>query len=99
LSKNKDISDEIGLVKLAEAIAKNKCIQTIDLNGLKIRKPCLKQHWEPALKKNIVMHKIKGKLPQGIIDPELETNLIIEERIIPHYEAMAKPKRGAFDLL
>ena len=85
IAKNKDLSDEASLIALAEALEKNRCLQTLDLSSLKIRKPYLKQHLEPALKKNINLQKIIGKIPPGIIEFELETNIIIEKEIMPLY--------------
>jgi hypothetical protein len=42
ISKNKDLSDEVSLVTLAEAIARNRCLETIILEGIRLRKPFLK---------------------------------------------------------
>lgn len=71
IAKNKDLSDEASLIVLAEALEKNRCLKTLDLSSLKIRKPFLKQHLEPALKKNITLQKIIGKIPPNIIEHEL----------------------------
>jgi hypothetical protein len=51
-----------------------------------VRKPFLKQHFEPALKKNITLQRVIGKIPPGIIDHELEVNMIIEKSIMPLYQ-------------
>lgn len=71
ISRNKDLSDEGSLVSLAQSIAFNKSIQTLDLNGIRIRKPFLKGHFEPALKSNITLKFVMGKLTPDIIDEEL----------------------------
>jgi len=55
IAKNKDLNDESSLITLAEALIKNRSLQTLDLSSLKIRKPYLKQHFEPALRKNITL--------------------------------------------
>jgi hypothetical protein len=41
LSKNKDVTDEVGLKELAAALALNSSLAVIDLSGLKVRKPCV----------------------------------------------------------
>ena len=45
LSKNKDVTDEVGLKELAEALAYNSSLAVIDLSGLKVRKPCVIQYF------------------------------------------------------
>ena len=45
LSKNKDVTDEIGLKELAHALASNSSLAVIDLSGLKVRKPCVVQYF------------------------------------------------------
>ena len=45
LSKNKDVTDEVGLRDLAAALAKNSSLSVIDLSGLKVRKPCVIQYF------------------------------------------------------
>lgn len=45
LSKNKDVSDEVGLRELALALRDNSSLAVIDLSGLKVRKPCVVQHF------------------------------------------------------
>ena len=49
-SKNKDVTDEYGLKELANSLAFNSHIAVIDLTGLKVRKPCVMQYFQPALK-------------------------------------------------
>jgi Ran GTPase-activating protein (RanGAP) involved in mRNA processing and transport len=98
ISKNKDITDEGSLIALAESLVKNKTLKTLDLSGLKIRKPFLKLHLEPALHRNIIMQQAIGKLPPNIIDHELETNIVIEKEIISLYSPIAKIKQGMFNL-
>ena len=68
IAKNKDLSDEASLVTLVESLEKNRALQTLDLSSLKIRKPFLKMHFEPALKKNITLQKVLGKIPPSIIN-------------------------------
>jgi Ran GTPase-activating protein (RanGAP) involved in mRNA processing and transport len=85
LSRNKDLSDEGSLVTLVQSIAFNRALQTIDLNGIRIRKPFLKSHFEPNLKSNITLKYVIGKLTPDIIDEELQTNITIENEIIPNF--------------
>ena len=49
VSKNKDISDEGSLITLAESLSKNRSLRTLDLSGIRLRKPFLKSHLELAL--------------------------------------------------
>jgi hypothetical protein len=44
-SKNKDVSDEYGLKELAISLATNSCLSVIDLQGIKVRKPCVMQYF------------------------------------------------------
>ena len=67
LSKNKDISDEYGLRELANALCHNSCLAVIDLNGIKVRKPCVVSYFKPALQQNITLKRLEGKIPPGII--------------------------------
>jgi Ran GTPase-activating protein (RanGAP) involved in mRNA processing and transport len=90
ISKNKDISDEGGLVTLAESIAKNRCLRTLDLSGIKLRKPYLKSHLEVALKSNITLIDVIGKISPDTLDGELGTNVKIRDKIYPCFEE--KPK-------
>ena len=98
IAKNKDLSDEASLITLVEALEKNRALRTLDLSSLKIRKPFLKMHFEPALKKNITLQKVIGKIPPGIISHELETNLVIEKQITDKYSPIAKIGKGMFNL-
>jgi len=83
---------------LTESLIQNTCLQTIDFSALKVRKPFLKQHFEPALKKNITLKRVIGKIPPGIIDHELEVNMIIEKSIMPLYQPNARIQKGMFNL-
>ena len=85
MSKNKDLSDEASLITLAETLVHNETLLTIDLSGISIRKPYLNQHLNLALKKNITLQRVLGKIPPGIINHELELNAIIESEILPCY--------------
>ena len=85
MSKNKDLSDEASLITLAEALVHNETLLTIDLSGISIRKPYLNIHLNVALKKNITLQRVLGKIPPGIINHELELNAIIENEILPCY--------------
>jgi hypothetical protein len=81
VSKNKDINDEVGLRHLAQSLVTNSSLQEIDLNGLKIRKNCIETYFKPALKHNITLKKIEGKIPFGIIEQDLHDNDLIEKEI------------------
>ena len=72
ISKNKDLTDEDSLVTLSDALSKNKSLKILDLSGITVRKPFLKQHFMKAMQQNITLQVIIGKLPQGIINAELE---------------------------
>lgn len=50
MSRNKDVTDEVGLRELAQALASNSSLAVIDLSALKVRKPCVVQFFQPALK-------------------------------------------------
>ncbi len=78
ISKNKDLDDEGSLVFLVKAIAQNKSLTTLDLSGLRIRKPFLKNHFEPLLKSNCTLKYVLGKIPPDLIDLELKINILIE---------------------
>lgn len=89
-SKNKDVSDEYGLKELAISLATNSCLSVIDLQGIKVRKPCVMQYFQPSLKKNITLKKIIGKIPPGIINSDLKDNLTIEESITQNFRTVKK---------
>jgi hypothetical protein len=72
------LTDEVGLRWLAQSLATNSNLAEIDLSGLKIRKPCVLQAFQPALKYNITLKKIEGKIPPGIINDDLKDNFTIE---------------------
>ena len=81
LARNKDVSDEFGLKELAAALTSNSSLAMIDLTGLKIRKPCIIQYFQPALKLNITLKKLVGKIPPGIIGADLRDNMTIEQLV------------------
>ena len=62
VSKNKDISDEGSLITLAESLSKNRSLRTLDLSGIRLRKPFLKSHLELALQSNITLIDVIGKI-------------------------------------
>ena len=93
LSKNKDVTDEVGLKQLAHALATNSSLAVIDLSGLKVRKPCVIQYFQPALKSNITLKKIVGKIPPGIINEDLKDNVTIESDITSRYKTVKKESR------
>jgi hypothetical protein len=74
LSKNKELSDEGSLIALANSISKNRMLRTLDLTGIRLRKPFLKVHLEPALQTNITLVEVMGKIPPGTIENELAVN-------------------------
>jgi len=61
ISKMKELSDDSSLIDLAHSIARNRCLETLDLTGIRMRKPYLKNHLGPALNRNIVLCEIIGK--------------------------------------
>ena len=88
LSKNKDVTDELGLRELANALATNSSLAVIDVNGLKVRKPCVIQYFQPALKQNITLKRIVGKIPPGIITADLKDNITIESDILKNFRVV-----------
>jgi len=90
LSKNKDVSDEYGLRVLADSLATNSSLSVIDLSGLKVRKPCVLQYFQPALKQNITLKRIVGKIPPGIINADLKDNMTIEGSINKNFKTIKK---------
>jgi hypothetical protein len=57
-------------------------LQQVDLSSIRVTKPLLRHHFLPALKENIFMQRILGRIPPGIINEELNDNEIIEKEII-----------------
>ena len=49
ISKNKEISDEGSLAMLAQSLAKNHVLRTLDLIGIRLRKPFLNNYLAKAL--------------------------------------------------
>jgi hypothetical protein len=75
ISKSKDLNDEGSLIILARQLAFNTYLQTLDLTGVRVRKPFLKLYMEPSLKKNITLKYVLGKLTPDIIDEQLHINI------------------------
>ena len=46
IAKNKEVTDEGSLLVLCDALTVNKKLQTLDLTGLSVRKPFLKQNFD-----------------------------------------------------
>ena len=90
ISKNRDLSDEGSLVVLAQQLEFNRSIQTLDLNGLRVRKPFLKQYLEPSLKKNCTLQYVVGNLTPDIIDLDLRVNIQIEDEVEPNFSTLAR---------
>lgn len=93
IAKNKDITDEGSLIAFCEALVENKKLKTIDLSGLQLRKPFMKSHFDQALKHNITLQVVIGKIPINFISDELEQNIMIEKNILPLYQAKARPSK------
>jgi len=98
ISRNKDLNDEGSLVALVQSIAYNKSIQTLDLTGIRIRKPFLKSHFEHALVSNITLKFVNGKMPADIVHEMLKINIIIEQQVMPNYLPKAKFRKGDFNV-
>jgi len=93
LQRNKDVTDEGGLRELARALSTNSSLAVIDLTGLKVRKPCVVQYFQPALAKNITLKRLIGKIPPGIIGEDLKDNVTIESDIFGKYKTVKKESR------
>lgn len=98
ISKNKELDDEGSLVVMTKALAANKSLTTLDLSGLRIRKPFLKNHFEPALKTNCTLKYVIGKIPPDVIDTELKTNILIENEIEPNFQKERLRGAQTFDV-
>ena len=85
ISKNKELNDEGSLTVLAQQLAYNTTLQTLDLNGIRVRKPFLKQYLEPSLKQNITLKYVLGKLTPDIIEEQLQINIQIKTDVLPNY--------------
>ena len=68
ISKCKDVTDEGALVTLADSISKNRCLETLNISLLRVRKPYLKSHMDAGLQKNITLTQIIGKLPPDTVE-------------------------------
>ena len=62
----------------------------MDISGLKVRKPCVIQYFQPSLKYNITLKRIIGKMPPGIISEDLKENITIEGEIMRWYKILNK---------
>lgn len=62
----------------------------MDISGLKVRKPCVIQYFQPSLKYNITLKRIIGKMPPGIISEDLKENITIEGEIMKWYKILNK---------
>jgi hypothetical protein len=100
VSKNKDLSDEGSLVALAKSLSKNKMLRTLDLSGIRLRKPYLKSHLESALKTNIALIEVLGKISAGSsLERELGINSMIENKIVPCFFEHGNKASFDFDLV
>ena len=63
-----------------------------------MRKPFLKQNFDQALKRNITLQEVIGKIPANIISAELEQNVVIEKELLPLYQPTYKPRKEEFNL-
>jgi Ran GTPase-activating protein (RanGAP) involved in mRNA processing and transport len=90
ISKNKDLSDENSLTIFAQQLAFNRFLQTLDLSGLRIRKPFLKQYFEPSMKKNCTLKFVVGNITPDIIDLDLRVNIQIENEVEPNFYTQPK---------
>lgn len=99
LSKNKDITDEVGLKELANSLSFNSSLAIVDLTGVKIRKPCVMQYFQPALKQNITLKRIIGKVPPGIIGEDLKDNVTIEADVSLKFKILKKDNKRELNKL
>lgn len=83
---------------LVDALTVNKHLRVIDLTGLTVRKPFLKQHLDQALKRNITLQVVNGKIPPHLVQAELDQNIIIEKELLPRYTPYYRPSRDLFNL-
>ena len=94
IAKNKDVTDDGSLVTLCDSLAKNEKLRTLDLTGVQIRKPFLKQVFDPALRRNITLQEVVGKISHNVIQPELDQNVTIEKEVLPLFQPRYVPARG-----
>jgi hypothetical protein len=87
------VTDDIGLKELANALADNSSLAVIDLSGIKVRKPCVVQYFQPALQSNITLKRIIGKIPPGIITDDLKANITIESEVMGQFKTVKKEQR------
>jgi hypothetical protein len=92
ISKNKDLSDEGSVAVLAQSLARNYKLRTLDLIGIRLRKPFLNNFLIKALATNISLIEVIGKIPADSIDPELGVNLMIKQHIEPCFHEKAPPR-------
>ena len=64
---NNSITDEYSLKTLARSIGRNRHLETLNLDGIVLRKPFLKSYLETGLQTNITMSEIMGKIPPDTI--------------------------------
>ena len=98
IAKNKEVTDEGSLLVLCDALTQNKKLKTIDVTGLTLRKPFLKQNFDQALKRNITLQEVIGKIPANIIQAELDLNIMIEKEIMPLYQPQVIAGKNMFNL-
>jgi len=98
ISRNKELDDEGSLAIMAKSLSYNKCLTTLDLSGLRIRKPFLQKNFEPALKFNCTLKYVTGKFPAGVIDLELKTNILIENEVEPNFQKERQRGQQTFDV-
>jgi len=78
---------------LAIALKINSSLAIIDITGLRVRKPCVVQYFQPALSKNITLKRLIGKIPPGIITEDLKDNETIESDILNKFKTVKKESR------
>ena len=86
MQKIKDISDEYSLVTLAQALEKNRCLRTLNMTGIKLRRPFLVSYLNQALQTNITLTQVIGKIAEDTIQEDLDTNVMITEKVEPCFE-------------
>ena len=94
IAKNKDVTDDGSLVTLCDSLTKNEKLRTLDLTGVQIRKPFLKQVFDPALRRNITLQEVVGKISHNVIQPELDQNVTIEKEVLPLFQPRYVAGRG-----
>ena len=67
-------------------------LRTLDLIGIRLRKPFLNNYLARALQTNISLIEVIGKIPPGTLAPELSVNVMIRQHIEPCYHEKAPQK-------